>query len=208
MIAATIPGQPTTPEKFSADVSQITIRWDEPVSGNGGSIITDYRVYWDAGTGSGVFVYLGNTQSYETFTVNANVSPSFSGGKTFTFQVSAVNVIGEGVVSGSNSVIAAAVPTAPSAPTLVEQSPTFIKIAWEAQSDGGSPIQFYTVLWDQAQGVYVKLSPNTGNPNILTYTVTQAHGLVTGSIYAFKIIATNAVGESSPSGRLLNIMAA
>jgi hypothetical protein len=148
LIAATIPGQPTTPEKFSADVSQITIRWDEPVSGNGGSIITDYRVYWDAGTGSGVFVYLGNTQSYETFTVNANVSPSFSGGKTFTFQVSAVNVIGEGVVSGSYSVIAAAVPTAPSAPTLVEQSPTFIKIAWEAQSDGGSPIHFYTVLWD------------------------------------------------------------
>lgn len=54
----------------------------------------------------------------------------------------------------------------------------------------------------------MKLSPNTGNPNILTYTVTQAHGLVTGSIYAFKVISTNAVGESSVSEPLLNIMAA
>jgi len=67
---------------------------------------------------------------------------------------------------------------------------------------------FYTVLWDQSTGVYVKLAPNTGNPNILTYTITQAHGLVTGSIYAFKIVAENAVGESPASGRLLNIMAA
>jgi len=76
-------------------------------------------VYWDAGTGSGVFVYLGNTNSYETFTVNSTVSSSFTGGKTFAFQVSAVNVIGEGEVSVSRSVIAAAIPTAPSTPELV-----------------------------------------------------------------------------------------
>ena len=119
MIAATIPGQPTQPAKFSSDVTQITIRWDEPQTGNGGSIITDYRVYWDEGAGSGVFVYLGNTNSYETFTVNSAVSSKFTPGKTFAFQVSAVNVIGEGVVSTSCSVIAADVPVAPSTPTLV-----------------------------------------------------------------------------------------
>jgi hypothetical protein len=120
LIAAKIPEKPTTPSKFSADVSQITVRWEEPVLGNGGSIITDYRVYWDAGAANGVFVYIGNTLSYETYTVTANISPLFTGGKTFSFKVSAVNVIGEGVVSDSVSVIAATIPTAPSTPTLVE----------------------------------------------------------------------------------------
>lgn len=107
-------------------MSQITIRWNDPPTGNGGSQITDYRVYWDAGTGSGNFVYLGNTLGYETYTVNSAVSTAFTGGNTYAFQVSSVNVIGEGVVSSSVSVIAADVPTAPAAPTLVLQSPTQI----------------------------------------------------------------------------------
>lgn len=64
------------------------------------------------------------------------------------------------------------------------------------------------MIWDQGKGVYALLQPNTGNPNILTYTITQTHGLVTGSIYAFEVIATNAVGDSLASGRLLDIMAA
>lgn len=42
----------------------------------------------------------------------------------------------------------------------------------------------------------------------MTYTVTQAQGLKTGKIYAFGVVATNAVGNSVTSGNLLNIMAA
>ena len=64
--------------------------------------------------------------------MNSVVSTKFTAGKTFAFQVSAVNVIGEGVVSASYRVIAADVPVAPSTPTLVQQTPTYIKINWQA----------------------------------------------------------------------------
>jgi len=51
--------------------------------------------------------------------VNSTVSSKFAAGQTFTFRVSAVNVIGEGPVSQTCSVIAADVPLAPTTPTLV-----------------------------------------------------------------------------------------
>jgi hypothetical protein len=53
------------------------------------------------------------------------------------------------------------------------------------------------------------LVPNVGSPYIYEYTITEAdHGLVTGSIYDFKVVATNDVGSSLFSPKLENIMAA
>ena len=45
VIAGTIPGKALTPVKYSANKDLIEIRWDPP--NDGGSVITDYKVYWD-----------------------------------------------------------------------------------------------------------------------------------------------------------------
>jgi hypothetical protein len=53
------------------------------------------------------------------------------------------------------------------------------------------------------------LVPTVGSPYIYEYTITDTdHGLVTGSIYDFKVVATNDVGSSLFSPKLENIMAA
>ncbi len=50
IITSTKPGKPGTPVKYLASISSIEIRWAAPnpnFIGNGGSVITDYKVYWD-----------------------------------------------------------------------------------------------------------------------------------------------------------------
>jgi hypothetical protein len=96
----------------------IEIRWDAPVF-DGGSIITDYVVYWDEGRGTDEFVVIGNTLAYQTFTINAEKSNLFISGEWYVFRVAAVNIIGEGLYSESVAILAAEVPTAPDMPTLV-----------------------------------------------------------------------------------------
>jgi len=58
VVAALLPGQPTAPTKFSASISQITIRWTKP--DENGSTITKYNVYWNEGDGS-TFVKVGDS---------------------------------------------------------------------------------------------------------------------------------------------------
>ena len=48
MIAATVPDMPTNLIRVSADREQITIGWQAPAY-NGGTPISGYKVYWDAG---------------------------------------------------------------------------------------------------------------------------------------------------------------
>ena len=50
VVAALIPDQVTQPTKFSSSISEITIRWTAP--NHNGSAITQYNVYWNAGSGS------------------------------------------------------------------------------------------------------------------------------------------------------------
>ena len=67
IIAGTIPGKALTPIKHSASVSLIEIRWD--AANDGGSAITDYKVYWDSGLSNGEYVYKASTAGYQTFSV-------------------------------------------------------------------------------------------------------------------------------------------
>ena len=93
IIAGTIPGKPATPTKYSASVDAIEIRWTEP--DNGGSVITNYNVYWDNGVGDGNFILKGSSNGYETFTVT-KTDDNLVAGRSYEFKVSAVNGVGEG----------------------------------------------------------------------------------------------------------------
>jgi hypothetical protein len=85
-------------------------------------------------------------------------------------------------------------PTAPDAPTGVAAvaAAAAADVSWTAPaSDGGSAITGYTIIPDDGSplaGVAAASSP---------HTVT---GLTDGTAYTFTVIATNAVGDSVPSG--------
>ena len=58
-------------------------------------------------------------------------------------------------------------------------------------------------------GDFTLLAPTTGGPTTLSYTISSAaHGIVTGSIYDFRVVAINDKGSSLSSPILENIMAA
>ena len=62
VIAGTIPAKALTPVKYLADISTIEIRWDEP--NDGGSAITDYKVFWDKGLSNNYYEFAATTDGY------------------------------------------------------------------------------------------------------------------------------------------------
>ena len=73
--------------------------------------------------------------------------------------MNAVNVVGNSVVSGVFSAMAATFALAPGTPTRLTSSENVITIQWSVPTDnGGTPITDYTVMWDQGLGgVFVTL---------------------------------------------------
>jgi len=70
-------------------------------------------------------------------------------GDIYKFRVTAINVVGNSIVSDVFSVMAATYPTAPGTPTQLTSTETTIAIQWTAPTDnGGTPITDYTVMWD------------------------------------------------------------
>ncbi len=63
--------------------------------------------------------------------------------------MTAVNLVGNSVVSGVFRAMAATLPSSPGTPTRLATTETQIGIQWTAPTDnGGTPIEDYTVMWD------------------------------------------------------------
>lgn len=140
---AAVPDTVTNFALVSADILQITFEWDAPY--NGGSDILSYRVYWDEGD-----------LSQETFveSVPYEISPDqavytidsgLEAAMFYRFKVTAVNEIGESLLSASSpAFIAAEVPTKPLNVREVLATKASIQIAWDAPLlDNGSDIVNY-----------------------------------------------------------------
>ncbi len=113
--APTAPTAPTVPQNLqaAAGVVQVGLTWQAPLS-DGGSPITNYKVYRDTARGMAIFlVDAGTSLSYTDTAVMA--------GQTYYYQVSAENTIGEGLQSNE----ASATPTATAAnPSISIVEPT------------------------------------------------------------------------------------
>jgi len=133
-MAADLPSAPGTPIRYNSTETSVTIIWTPPQD-NGGTPISDYIVYWDAGTG-GQFVSLGSSQYANIYTPPYTLIT----GNLYTFKVLAVNYIGTGPASGTVSVIAANYPGQPSAPKPLFATQNQITIYWDEVYSGGSPI--------------------------------------------------------------------
>ncbi|MBS1153524.1 MAG: hypothetical protein H6Q89_5222, partial [Myxococcaceae bacterium] len=111
-------------------------------------------------------------------------------GTSYTFTVTATNVIGTGPASVPSNAVVPFV-SAPAAPTSVAAGPgnASATVSWVAPFDGNSPITGYTV---------------TSSPGGLSATTTGATtaavaGLTNNTSYTFTVTATNAIGTGPAS---------
>ena len=192
----TAPSTPTPPRYLQAIPGDkfVDLRWDAP-SGDGGSAITEYKIYRD--TSSGGETYLASvsasTTSYEDKTVN--------NGQTYYYHVTAVNVAGESI--SSNEVHAK--PQGTSSPPRNLQATAgdgYVTLEWNVPSNnGGSLIENYLVYRGTTSGGE-RLLETIGI--FLDYQDTLVEA---GQTYYYKISAVNSAGEGEKSNEVSVMLA-
>ena len=181
---ATVPGQPGdllgTPGN-----TQVTLTWS--AAADHGSVVTSYKVYRSLTSGAEALrATLGNVLTY--------ADTSLTNGQTYYYKVSAVNAVGEGVLS---SEVGPVMPrSTPGIPTGLAATPgdALVVLDWAAPlDDGGQAIINYKVYRGTSSGAETYL---TTVGNVLTFTDT---GRTNGVTYFYKVSAVNSVGEGASS---------
>src|SRR5438046_128779 len=181
------PGAPQGLVATAGDAT-VTLTWSAP-SSNGGSPITNYRIYRSTtGGGETLQATIGNVLTYS--------DTSVTNGVTYYYQVSAVSNVGEGPRSNE----ASATPTAPAGPPGAPQGlgatagDATVTLTWSApSSNGGSPITNYRIYrGTSSNGETLKATIG----NVLTYTDTS---VTNGVTYYYQVSAVNAAGEGPRS---------
>ena len=183
----TVPSAAQNLQTTSGD-GQVVLTW-EPPSSDGGSPITNYRIY--RGTSSGGEILLTTIGNALTYT-----DSGLTNGQTFYYQVSAANGVGEGRKSNEASVTPTPPPTPPSAPQNVGATSgnTQVVLSWqEPASNGGSLITNYKIYRGTTVGGETLL---TTLGNVLSHTDS---GLTNGQVYYYQVSAVNALGEGPRS---------
>ena len=202
---ANVPGAPASVEATAGD-TQVTLAWTVPGS-DGGSAVTEYqyRVSDDAGstwspdwTGVPDGSDSGTDRSDErSYTVTG-----LDNGVLHTFEVRAVNVVGEGAPTTATST-PVTVPGAP-ASLMATAGDTQVTLSWtEPASDGGSAVTEYQYRYKTSgefpdEWTDVPDGSDTGadRSDETSYTVT---GLDNGVEHTFEVRAVNVVGEGAPA---------
>lgn len=115
-------------------------------------------------------------------------------------KIVAVNVIGESLMSEEGN--GASVVFTPDAPYSLSRNDATtiagtIGLTWvQGLSNGGSPVLDYSIIFDQAKGVYISLA--TG----VTLTSFVKTGLTVGQTYKFRVQSRNDVGFSDYSAEI------
>lgn len=195
---ATTFDKPGAPQAVTATagpgVGEIKVQWQAPLS-DGGSPVTEYRVYRAASNG-GTFTYRGLTNAAREF-----VDGGLGNGERWCYKVSAKNVVGEGPLgqAGADTNCATTF-TAPQPPQAVTADagpgPGNLTVRWQAPlSNGGTPVTGYTVFRaPSAAGAYVQVG---GVAQTVHEWLDTGRG--TGATWCYKVTATNAAGTSGPS---------
>lgn len=165
---------PSSPIMVNATVGNnvVNLTWVAPTS-NGGAPISSYKVY------------RGESVIHTTTLLNFS-DTNVTNGNTYSYQISATNIAGEGSKSTSVAAMPIAPITIPSEPqnltgTVASEQAT---LSWNPPlNDGGSPILGYNIF---RNGIFI------GSTDVvLTHTVT---GLTNGTTYRFKVSAYNSAG--------------
>ena len=191
----TAPAAPTL-NSAAAGNGSVSLAWSAP-SSNGGSAVTSYRVY--RGIASNGQVQLTPTVP-AVVTATSYTDATAVNGTTYWYKVTAVNAVGESVLSNE---LSATPMTAPAAPALnsAMAGDGSVALAWSApSSNGGSAITEYRIYRSTASGVEVLLTNTV--PAVITGTTYTDGMMSNGTTYYYRVMALNAVGEGALSNEM------
>jgi len=185
---------PSIPNGFTATsgAGQVVLTWTTP--SNGGSPIAKYQV--SHGVSSGYMTDWVDIPSSNATTTTCTIS-GLTNGTNYTFEVRAVNAIGNGASSGTRTATPSTTPANPNGFTATSGAGQVV-LKWTTPSNGGSPITKYQVSYGVSSGYttdWVDIS-NSG----ATTTTHTVMGLVDGTGYTFEVRAVNAIGNGASSG--------
>ena len=187
----TTPGAPSIISlvRLAGTGAAISVTWSAP-SSNGGSPIQQYDVNYSDNSGSSWSIksVSGNTLS--------TIVDSLTPGESYIFRIIAINAAGAGTFSSNSAPIIPA--TVPSEPTNVVGTvgDSQISLTWNAPSfNGGLSITDYTIQY-KADGEENWQIFSDGTSANTSAVVTS---LINGVSYIFRVLATNAVGDSIES---------
>ena len=185
----TVPSAPLDLGAAGGD-GEVNLTWSAPAI-DGGSPVTNYRVYRGASPGAATLLTtVGNALSF--------VDTGLTNGLTYYYRVSAVNSIGEGQLSNEAHATPSTVPTAPRNLTYILNAGD-IDLSWDAPADsGGSAITHYKIYRGTSSGTVTLL--DTIGPT-LTYT---DQTMVPGVKYYFQVSAANSMGEGPLSNEVVS----
>ena len=171
---------PTAPRNVAAEPGDTVVRitWDPPAD-DGGSDLTGYQIRG------------GLRTSWLTISATETGPATFSSlqnGTEYTFEVRAVNDVGNGPIASVQSTPRGA----PSAPRNLTASPgdTEVTLAWDPPADdGASDITGYQYRVDQGDW------EDAGTADARSVVVSS--GLENGQSYAFSLRAVNDIGEGA-----------
>jgi fibronectin type 3 domain-containing protein len=167
----------------------INLYWDEP-SDDGGSPITNYRIYRGESSGGESFL---NEIPYNTYYIDSDVEY----GVTYYYRISAINIAGVSALSEEVYAIVKTVPTEPTDLGAVSGD-SHVNLTWNIPaSDGASPITGYLVYRNNTSDGTIQIF-DVGD--VLSFNDLSA---TNGIIYEYRISAKNEMGEGSLSNEVL-----
>jgi len=179
VLAALVPTAPLTLTTTQTVPFAHDLSWSVP-SNDGGSPVTNYKVYRDGS----LITTLGNVTTYQDNTMQHIAH-------THSYEVSAVNLVGESPMSNASSITSWNVPDATTGVTATARAGQQNELNWTAPNNGGSPIT----------GYHIKSSTdNITFTDVVATTTTQPYnhtGLTQGTTYYYQISAISAVGEGA-----------
>ena len=188
-VANTAPGAPTGLAATGGQ-GRIDLSWTAP-SNDGGTAVTGYRIEVSP-DGQSWNDRVADTSSTATSYAHTGLAP----GTTRHYRVSAINAVGTGSASSSDSATTFSAPGAPTGLTATAAGQAGVVLAWTApSSDGGSPITGYRIDYSSDGASYTSLVANSRNTST-GYSDTR--GLSSGTHY-YRIYAINAVGMGPAS---------
>ena len=176
----TAPGAPREVTTVRGD-GRIEASW-QPPDNDGGLEVTSYTITWVSSTGASGTIETSDTR----YTLQ-----NLLNGATYTITVTATNEAGTSPASSQASATPAAAPSAP-ANLTVDRGDGRVDLTWQPPtSDGGRPVQSYTVTWTAPDGTTASARiPQTSH---------TFERLANGTTYTFTVSADNEIGTSPAS---------
>lgn len=183
---AVVPQLPAKPAGIAASVgdSQVTVSWSAVANA------TSYSIYY--GTTAGVTTTTGTRIASAT---SPQVVSGLTNGTAYYFVVTAVNAVGESLISSEKTATPSATPLPPASPNgRVVTSPVAgqITVTWNAVLGATS----YNVYYLQAATAPTKAQVLASTPAVSATASINITGLTSGATYYVLITAVNAAGES------------